>query len=94
MEPKMNEEERNVKNRVFSADTLKKYYTLGLVDLDWAFGKSQTVTVGKINASPAPNAQLFQIITKYLSRILWIFPLLFIKYPLKIKVSFFKRGNL
>ena len=69
MEPNMNEEERNVKNWKHSADSLKKFYHLSPALLNWGFGNSLMVSVGDINATPAPNADLFQTTTKYLSKI-------------------------
>jgi hypothetical protein len=85
MEPKMNEEERNVKNWKHSIDSLKKYYHQSPALLNWGFGNSLMVSVGEINAKPAPKADLFQTITKYASRFLWLFPLLIVAYPCKRK---------
>lgn len=85
MEPTMTAEERNVKNWKHASDSLKKFYNRSPELLDWGFGKSLTVDVGKINATPAPKAAVFQTTTKYLSRLLWIFPLLIVIYPRKRK---------
>jgi hypothetical protein len=64
------------------ADNLKKYYdTTRYKDLDWKFGKSMPVTRGEINAAQAPHATIFQTGTHYLSRILWIFPMMVAFYP-------------
>ena len=83
MEPKIkgNEREEDKWNR--SADALKKYYNGNYQYLDWAFGKSAPIAFGKPNAEPAPNASIFQSITGILSKILWVFPLLFVLYPFK-----------
>ncbi len=83
MEPKINEKERLENNWNKSADSLKRYYPLSLNHLDWGFGTSQLVKVGKINADPAPNASIFQSVSKFLSKTLWIFPLFFTVYPRK-----------
>jgi hypothetical protein len=64
------------------SDNLKKYYdTCRFNDLDWQFGKALPVKLGKVNVPLAPNANLFQASTFYLSRLLWIFPLLAAFYP-------------
>ena len=83
MEPKINASERLEDNWNQCADSLKKYYSRSLGLLDWGFGKSQLVKVGKVDADPAPNASIFQYVTKFLSKTLWIFPLFFIVYPPK-----------
>ncbi len=83
MEPKINASERLEENWNQSVDSLKKYYSRSLSLLDWGFGKSQLVKVGKVDADPAPNASIFQSVTKFLSKTLWIFPLFFIFYPPK-----------
>ncbi|MDP4283118.1 MAG: hypothetical protein Q8891_01740 [Bacteroidota bacterium] len=86
MEPEIHGEERNENNWKQNADSLKKFYNAILFNLDWEFGKSLPLKVGKINSFPAPRAYIFQTLTKYLSRILWIFPLLIVIYPRKNKV--------
>ena len=81
MEPNMKAEDRLEANWKCCADNLKKFYdTTRFKDLDWKFGKNLMVTTGKINATPAGNAKLFQSATALFSRILWIFPLLFLLY--------------
>ncbi len=87
MEPKIKATERLEENWNQSADSLKKYYSLSLSHLDWGFGKAQPVKIGKINADPAPNASVFQSVTKVLSKTLWIFPLFFFYYPRKRKMK-------
>lgn len=81
MEPNIKAKERAEEKWNQSADSLKKYYALSVNHLDWGFGKSQKVDIGKINAKPAPNASIFQSVTKFLSKTLWIFPLFFTTYP-------------
>lgn len=63
------------------AENLKKFYdTSRFHDLDWKFGKNFMVTFGKVNSPAAPNAAIFQTTTKYLSKTLWLFPLLIVFY--------------
>lgn len=77
-------------------DNLKKYYdTTRYKNLDWMFGKTEP-GVGKVNADPAPNARLFHTTTKYLSKTLWLFPLIFVFYRRKRvsnSVKYFASGN-
>ncbi|MEP6616467.1 MAG: hypothetical protein ABJA57_07800 [Ginsengibacter sp.] len=62
------------------SENLKKYYDTGRFhQLDWQFG-SLPVKLGKINAQQAPNAGIFQSVTFYLSRILWLFPIMIVFY--------------
>lgn len=68
------------------ADSLKKYYDANRYKkLNWMFGNKK-VTCGNINAAPASNAALFHTTTKYLSKTLWLFPLIFVFYRRK-KIS-------
>ena len=83
MEPEIKENERNEDKWKGSADYLKQYYNANYNHLDWTFGKSVPLIFGIKNADPAPRASLFQTVTKYLSRILWIFPLIVVAYPRK-----------
>lgn len=85
MEPEISPEERNVTNWKHASDSLKKFYRKNFAAIEYGFGDSQKPEVGKINAAPAPRAALFQTITKYLSKLLWILPLLFLIYPRKRK---------
>lgn len=85
MEPVMTDSERLQKDLVFSADTLKKYYDRKrFTDLDWKLGNANIIE-GKENAVVAANAKMFQATTFYLSKTLWIFPLL---------IAFVRRKNL
>ncbi|MGH2566239.1 MAG: hypothetical protein ACRDE5_17095 [Ginsengibacter sp.] len=78
MEPSIPESDRIETSWNASSDSLKKYYVLDSRKLlDWGFGKSLKVKVGDTNAAPAPRAYFFQLVTKYLSRISWLFPLIF-----------------
>ena len=88
MEPKIKEKESKQANWKGSADYLKKYYRGNHSYLNWAFGKSVPIVFGIPNADPAPHASIFQGITKYLSKILWILPLLFFAYQNKEKALF------
>lgn len=86
MEPNIPDSDRLESKWNCCADNLKKYYdTTRFKDLDWKFG-NDSVIHGNINAPAAPNAELFHTTTKYLSKTLWIFPLIIVFYRRK-KVS-------
>lgn len=86
MEPDIPDSSRLESKWNCCADSLKKYYdTTRFKDLDWKFGNNN-VTIGKVNARPAPNAEIFHTTTKYLSKTLWLFPLILVFYRRK-KVS-------
>jgi len=75
MEPDMTIEERNHDSWKGDNDILKKYYNPEIHSaLDYQFGHGQKATLGMVNAEPAPNLTLFQMITSFLSKFLWIFP--------------------
>jgi hypothetical protein len=80
MEPQIKKNERNQNTWKGSADYLKIYYhrKYNYNYLNWSFGKSVPVIFGNKNANPAPHASIFQSITKYLSRLLWLFPFIII----------------
>lgn len=86
MEPDIPDSARLERNWNCFADSIKKYYdTTRFKDLDWKFGNS-SVAHGNINAPTAPNAKLFHTTTKYLSKTLWLFPLIIVFYRRK-KIS-------
>jgi hypothetical protein len=87
MEPVMTVEDRNLKNWNHNSDQLKKFYHKNFAAINWGLGDGLKAEVGKIDAAPAPRASLFQIVTKYLSRLLWIAPFLIAVYPRKGKTS-------
>ncbi len=79
MEPNIPDAERQENKWNCCADSLKKYYdTTRFHNLDWIFGKNLKITLSNTNAVLAPNANLFQSTTKYLSKTLWLFPLLIV----------------
>lgn len=87
MEPNISDSDRLESKWNCCADSLKKYYdSKRFKDLDWKFGKNLHVTLGKVNAVTAPNASLFHTTTKYLSKTLWLFPLLVV-FASRKKVS-------
>jgi hypothetical protein len=90
MEPDIKDRERKQNIWKGSADSLKKFYRGDNQYLNWTFGNSIPVVFGIPNADPAPHASVFQAITEVLSKILWVFPLLFLVYQYKIKVLFWK----
>ena len=87
MEPVMNAEDRNLKNWNHNSDSLKKFYHKNFAAINWGLGEGLKADVGKIDAAPAPRASLFQIITMYLSRLLWIVPFFIAVYLPKRKTS-------
>lgn len=90
MEPRIKTNDRKEDKWKSSANYLKKYYPGDYTYLNWAFGNSVPVIFGIPNANPAPRASVFQAITKFLSKILWIFPLLIFVYLYKGKALFWK----
>lgn len=81
MEPNIPDTERIETKWGCCADNLKKFYDkTRFPDLDSKFGKNLKVITGKSNAAPAPHAVIFQTATMYLSKILWLFPLICIFY--------------
>jgi len=83
MEPVMTAEDRNLKNWNHNSDQLKKFYHKNFAAINWGLGDGLKAEVGAIDEAPAPRAFLFQVITKYLSRLLWLVPLLLAVYPRK-----------
>lgn len=87
MEPNIPDNERLESKWNCCADSLKKFYdTTRFKDLDWKFGKNLHVTLGNVNAPTAPHASLFHTTTKYLSKTIWLFPLLIV-FTRRKKVS-------
>jgi hypothetical protein len=81
MEPHISNDQRLESYWGQKADSLKQYYdTSRFKDLDWKFGKNMQVTHGSVNQKFAGNVKIFQGVTKWLSKILWIFPLLLLFY--------------
>lgn len=75
-EPDFPKDRRADMNWLTNKDTLAAYYKK---DLDWVkgtFGDPVVFKYGKVNEKQGVNAQLFQRITKWLSRIAFVFPLL------------------
>jgi hypothetical protein len=86
MEPTMTAEQRNVAHWKHAADNLKQYYDpKRFHDLDYKFGVNYTVTIGGINEKQAANAKMFQSVTGWLSKILWLAPLLILALAYKRK---------
>lgn len=83
MEPNIPDSERLETKWNCCADNLKKYYdTARFKDLDWKFGTGKVIH-GNTNAPAAPNAELFHTTTNYLSKTLWLFPLVIVFYRRK-----------
>jgi hypothetical protein len=87
MEPVMTVEDRDLKNWNHNSDSLKKFYHKNFSAINWGLGDGLKAEVGKINAATAPRASLFQIVSKYLSRLLWIIPFLIAVYLSTRKTS-------
>ncbi len=88
MEPGITKEQRMFSHWKHQTDTLKQYYDSNRYpDLDYHFGKNQMVIVGSINEIPAQKARIFHSITGILSKIAWLFPLLFVFFRFRIKVK-------
>lgn len=85
MEPRISNNERLESNWKCCADNLKKYYDPHrFSDLDYQFGNGQKAIFSAINNRPAQHARVFQTITGYTSKVLWLLPLL---------ILLFKRGS-
>jgi hypothetical protein len=84
MEPNISDSDRIETRWNYSGDNLKKYYdTTRYTRLDWMFGNNLKVKVGETNAVIAPNIKMFHSATGFLSKTLWIFPLVLIFYRRK-----------
>lgn len=78
MEPAINKEQRALSYWKHKNDAIKKYYDVTIhTNLDFQFGCGLTATTGAINEIPAQKAKYFHIVTGILSKICWLFPLLF-----------------
>ena len=83
MEPNIPDSARLESKWNCCVDSLKKYYdTARFKDLDWKFGNGKVIH-GNTNAPAAPNAALFHTTTNYLSKTLWLFPLVIVFYRRK-----------
>lgn len=81
MEPNISDSARLESKWNCCADSLKKYYNRD--SMDWIFGKNLKVELGQVNSVPATHVALFHGATKYLSKILWLFPIALIFYRRK-----------
>lgn len=88
MEPNIPDSDRLESKWNCCAENLKKYYdTARFKDLDWKFGKNLNVKIGEVNAATAPHAVIFHTTTKYLSKTLWLFPLVIVFYRRKKSIT-------
>ncbi|MES2849537.1 MAG: hypothetical protein V4685_10815 [Bacteroidota bacterium] len=88
MEPGITREQRMLSHWQHQTDILKQYYDSSRYpDLDYHFGKNQMVIVGTINEIPAQKARVFHSVTGILSKTVWLFPLIFLLFRLRIKVK-------
>lgn len=80
LEPVITDEQRVNEKWLYNPDSLAIAYNK---DLNWVattFGNPVTIKYGKIDEKPGAHALLFQKITKVLSRIAFLFPLLWFVY--------------
>lgn len=81
MEPNMTEQQRLASCWQYKNDNLKKYYDADrFTDLDYKFGVGLLAERGPINEVPAAHANLFQQITNWCSKLLWLLPLVLLYY--------------
>lgn len=94
MEPSLSIHDRLHQNWNGENDNLKKYYfSGGHKNVDFEFGNKTKATLGVVNQVPAPRLKIFLTITRYLSTIAWIIPLLFfLIFSKKISFINFKRS--
>ena len=79
-EPNMTVEQRLNDNWLHSIDSLKLAYKNKEQWVDIAFGTPVIYKIGKINEKQGTNAQIFQLVTKILSKTAFLFPLLWYVY--------------
>ena len=88
MEPGITKEQRMLSSWKHRNDNLKQYYNAGIfTNLDYQFGSNLTATIGTINEVPAQKAKAFHTVTGILSKIAWLFPLMFIFYRSRLKAK-------
>jgi hypothetical protein len=76
VEPDILPEQRCNINWLYNDDSLAIAYRTDTNTINKTFGHPIKIRYGKINEVQGPNAQIFQLITKPLSKIAFIFPLL------------------
>lgn len=87
MEPFISKRERALSYWKHQNDIIKKYYDVTKhTNLDYQFGNNLVATTGVINEVPAQKAKLFHISTGILSKICWLFPLMFVFLPIHINI--------
>lgn len=81
-EPDILPEQRSNKAWLYNDDSLAIAYRTDTNKINYRFGHPllSSIRYGKINEVQGPNAQIFQAITQPLSRIAFIFPLLWFVY--------------
>jgi hypothetical protein len=87
-EPNIPKEHRSNESWLKNIDTLAKAYRKDTGWINETFGNPVSFSYGKINEVQGKNAQLFQAITKWLSKIAFLFPLLWFVYLKRKKLSF------
>lgn len=79
-EPELSKNVRSNLNWLKNKDNLAKAYNKDASWINSTFGDPVKFTYGKVNEVQGRNAQIFQSITKWLSKIAFIFPLLLYFY--------------
>ena len=88
MEPGITKEQRMLSSWKHRNDNLKQYYNAGIfTNLDYQFGSNLAATIGTINEVPAQKAKAFHTVTGILSKIAWLFPLMFIFYRSRFSIE-------
>jgi hypothetical protein len=81
MEPNIPDSVRKETVWKSSTDVLKQYYNREIyAELDYAFGESNNIRRSAVNATQAPKARIFHVVTGFLSKVLWIAPLILMYY--------------
>lgn len=79
-EPEISIQDRNNKNWLGNIDSLIPAYKKGREEMKLRFGNPVNYSVSEINYAIAPNAKIFQNVTNILSRIVFLFPMLWYVY--------------
>lgn len=79
-EPNILPEQRYDTKWLYSDDSLAIAYRTNSNAISNSFGNPVQIRYGKVNEVQGPNAQIFQSITKLVSKIAFIFPLLWFVY--------------
>ncbi|MEI9954934.1 MAG: hypothetical protein WDM90_01145 [Ferruginibacter sp.] len=76
MKPNILPQKRSDENFLKNKDSLAYAYNTDIASIEFTFGNPVTFKYGKVNETQGRNAQIFQAITKVLSKIAFLFPIL------------------